>query len=203
MNFRTAALSCIVLLAGVLVIGQLTGYGRAGTVTREAPVAESQNRTFLTKAQMEQASRTNLLPSGTRSLLNVDHKLSHGQFVWDERGAPPGKLVIRVNLKLQMLSVFRGGHEIGTSVILYGAETHDTPLGTFPIRAKLRDHRSRTYNEAPMPFTLWLTEDGVAIHGSDVRRGRASHGCVGVPLQFAERLFEEATVGDQVQIVAA
>ena len=53
-----------------------------------------------------------------------------------------------------------------------------------------------------MPFTLRLTEDGVAIHGSDVRWGRATHGCVGVPLQFAEKLFGEVNKGDQVLIIS-
>jgi lipoprotein-anchoring transpeptidase ErfK/SrfK len=52
-----------------------------------------------------------------------------------------------------------------------------------------------------MPFTLNLTEDGVAIHGSDVRRGMATHGCIGLPLEFAELLFREVSKGDEVVIV--
>jgi hypothetical protein len=46
-----------------------------------------------------------------------------------------------------------------------------------------------------------LTRDGVAIHASNVRFGWASRGCVGVPQEFAERLFALARVGDVVTIV--
>jgi lipoprotein-anchoring transpeptidase ErfK/SrfK len=45
---------------------------------------------------------------------------------------------------------------------------------------------------------LRLTNDGVAIHGSDVRFGYATHGCVGVPTAFARKLFEATKIGDRV-----
>src|SRR3546814_15956015 len=71
----------------------------------------------------------------------------------------------------QTLSVFRAGYEIGSAVILYGADDKPSPLGAFPIIQKDADHYSSTYNNAPMPYTLRLTSDGVAIHGSDVQWG--------------------------------
>ena len=98
--------------------------------------------------------------------------------------------------------VFRSGHEIGTAVILYGADGVPTPTGKFPILAKLKDHRSITYDNAPMPYTLRLTPDGVSIHGSNVRWGFATHGCVGIPAQFAARLFDAVKTGDEVLIVS-
>jgi lipoprotein-anchoring transpeptidase ErfK/SrfK len=52
-----------------------------------------------------------------------------------------------------------------------------------------------------MPFMLRLTADGVAIHGADVRRGAATHGCIGVPTDFARRLFGAVKLGDPVVIV--
>jgi lipoprotein-anchoring transpeptidase ErfK/SrfK len=96
--------------------------------------------------------------------------------------------------------VFRGTQEIGTAVILYGADGLATPTGTFPVLIKLKDHRSQTY-DAPMPYTLRLTADGVSIHGSNVRWGYATHGCVGVPTAFAAKLFDAVSVGDDVLIV--
>jgi lipoprotein-anchoring transpeptidase ErfK/SrfK len=99
-----------------------------------------------------------------------------------------------------MLSVFRGGHEIGTAVILYGADSVPTPVGKFPILAKMKDHRSATY-DARMPYTLRLTSDGVSIHASNVRWGYATHGCIGIPEGFAAKLFSAAHVGDEVLIV--
>jgi len=100
------------------------------------------------------------------------------------------------------MSVFRSGHEIGTAVILYGADGLTTPTGKFPILAKMKDHRSATYGDAPMPYTLRLTNDGVSIHGSNVRWGFATNGCVGVPKDFAAKIFGVVSVGDEVMIVS-
>ena len=57
------------------------------------------------------------------------------------------------------------------------------------------------YDNAPMPYTLRLTGDGVSIHGSNVRWGFATHGCIGIPKAFAAKLFSVAKVGDEVLIV--
>ena len=125
-----------------------------------------------------------------------------GDFAWDDRGVPAGPTWMRVDLKAQLISVFRGPHEIGTAVIVYGGDNKETPAGKLHILAKAKTHRSSLY-EAEMPYTLRLTDDGVSIHGSTVRWGAATHGCVGVPLAFAEKLFVATKVGDEVDIVAS
>ena len=128
--------------------------------------------------------------------------MQFGDYRWDDAGVPAGPLWIRVDKRAQLISVFRAGHEIGTAVILYGADGLETPTGKFPILAKFKNHRSATY-DAPMPYTLRLTADGVAIHASDVRWGLATHGCVGVPDGFAKRLFAAASVGDEVFVTGS
>jgi lipoprotein-anchoring transpeptidase ErfK/SrfK len=144
------------------------------------------------------AKGTILHPVAT--VLNVRGPMHYGDYRWDDAGVPAGPTWVRVDLKSQILSVFRSGHEIGTAVILYGADGNPTPTGKFPVLAKLKDHRSATY-DAPMPYTLRLTGDGVSIHGSNVRWGFATHGCVGVPAGFAAKLFDAVSVGSQVLIV--
>jgi lipoprotein-anchoring transpeptidase ErfK/SrfK len=109
---------------------------------------------------------------------------------------------VRIDLARQLLSVFRAGHEIGSAVILYGSDGKATPTGSFTILEKDPNHYSRSY-DAPMPYMLRLTKDGVAIHGSNVREGWATHGCIGVPLNFARLLFGVAKKGDPVIIVSA
>jgi len=159
-------------------------------------------RIVLTAGQLREARAEGLIDGPIKSLLDVREPMEYGQFRWDERGVPPGRAWARVDLNTQLISVFRAGHEIGTAVVLYGADGLPTPTGKFPIRAKTRNHRSRTYDNAPMPYSLWLTSDGVAIHGSNVRWGFATHGCVGVPTAFAAKLFSVLKVGDEVQIVS-
>jgi lipoprotein-anchoring transpeptidase ErfK/SrfK len=136
-----------------------------------------------------------------KSILPIEGTIRYGDWFWDESAAPAsGTLVITVDLEARVISAFRDGHEIGTAVVLIGTQDHPTPLGTFPILTKERDNVSEKYNNAPMPWTLRLTWSGIAIHGSPVLNGYASHGCVGVPDEFASKLFAVAKRGDKVII---
>ncbi|MEC3911550.1 L,D-transpeptidase family protein [Sphingobium sp. CR2-8] len=136
-----------------------------------------------------------------KRVLKIDGPFRHGDYAWDENGAPKtGPVIITVDLRAQTLSVFRDGYEIGAAVILYGATDKPSPKGAFPIMAKHADYFSRTYNNAPMPFAQRLTSDGVFIHGSDVQWGRGTHGCIGVPKEFAQKLFGVTKLGDMVVI---
>lgn len=163
--------------------------------------ASAGNRIFLTRAQLDQAVAVGTLDRAVKSLLAVKAPLRFGDYAWDDRGVPPGPTWIRVDLRSQLISVFRGGDEIGTAVIVYGGHNKQTPAGKLHILGKARNHRSSLY-DAEMPYTLRLTNDGVSIHASSVRWGAATHGCIGVPPDFAERLFNAAKVGDEVVVVS-
>lgn len=158
------------------------------------------DRVTISEAQLIQAYATGALDRPVKTLLNLREQMHHGDFRWNDRNVPDGPVFVRVDLDSQLISVFRDGHEIGTAVILYGAEEKQTPSGVFPVQWKAKDHHSTLY-DAPMPYTLRLTSDGVAIHGSDVRWGAATHGCIGVPLEFAKRLFEVVKKGDEVLVI--
>jgi len=146
------------------------------------------------------------LPGGgeevVRSVLNISKPMRYGSYVWNEDDVPAGRVWVRVDLDKQLLSVFRDGHEIGSAVILYGTDGKPTPTGRFAVLQKAEDYHSRTY-DAPMPYMLRLTDDGVAIHASNVRNGWATHGCIGIPLTFARRLFAQMGKGDLVAILGS
>jgi hypothetical protein len=174
----------------------------AAVAVRAKPPAVRAGRIAVSPAELREAYAAGLIDRPIKTILDVRSPMTYGDFRWDDKGVPAGPTWVRVDLDSQILSVFRSGEEIGTAVILYGADGVPTPTGKFPILAKLRDHRSVTYDNAPMPFTLRLTADGVSIHGSNVRWGFATHGCVGVPAEFAARLFDAVKTGDEVLIVA-
>ncbi len=140
-------------------------------------------------------------PFVIKRILPIEGPIRYGEWHWDDEGVPDGPLVMTVDLQARVISVFRNGYEIGAAAALLGTPEHPTPTGTFPILTKERDNVSEQYNNAPMPWTLRLTWDGVAVHGgSTVERGYASHGCISVPDEFASRLFDEAEIGDVVII---
>jgi lipoprotein-anchoring transpeptidase ErfK/SrfK len=201
----------LLLGLGSFILGGTTAATLSVGNHEHAPVAVAQpvsqsalppGRTALAAASVHQALATGQILHPVSTVLKVPQRMAYGEFRWDDKGVPAGPTWIRVDLKSQILSVFRGGHEIGTAVILYGADGLATPTGKFPVLAKLKDHRSQTY-DAPMPYTLRLTTDGVSIHGSNVRWGYATHGCVGVPTAFAAKLFDAVAVGDDVLIVGS
>jgi lipoprotein-anchoring transpeptidase ErfK/SrfK len=197
------ALSASVLAAGAaaLAFNMWKPEAQAAVARTPAPAPViGRNRVFLSKAQLAQAIATGTLDRPVKSMLAVKEPLQFGDYSWDDRGVPAGPTWIRVDLKSQLMSVFRGPHEIGTAVIVYGGDNKQTPSGKLHVLGKARDHRSSLY-DAQMPFTLRLTDDGVSIHASTVRWGAATHGCIGVPLPFAERLFAASKIGDEVVIV--
>ena len=202
------------LIAGLLVISVALGSALFGNCFFAASKAASKisykqpdranlllspHRDFISQDDAQSLAGRKLAPSGTKSLLKVPAVMRHGDFVWNEQGIAKGHIYIWVDLRRQMISAFRNGHEIGTAVIIYGAEDRSSPEGRFPILNKQRHYHSRTY-DAPMPASLFITNDGVALHGSEMSSRRASHGCIGLPVAFAEQLFDAAKVGDIVEI---
>lgn len=193
-----AALGC---LAGLLLRRMLQDQPEAKPYGEAQTIAQSSgNRIWMPPERDNHPALTPVHPEAVRSVLNIPKPMQFGSFLWNEDRVPDGRVWIRIDLSHQFLSVFRGGHEIGSAVILYGAEGKPTPIGTFRILQKDADHFSRTY-DAPMPYMLRLTDDGVAIHGSSVRKGWATHGCIGVPMEFARHLFAITKKGDLVEIL--
>jgi hypothetical protein len=135
-----------------------------------------------------------------KRILPITGPIKYGEWHWDDKGVADGPIVITVDLDARVLSVFKGGYEIGATAVLLGTSEKPTPLGEFPIKWKKADHYSSIYDGAPMPFTQNLTPDGVAIHGTKVEKGYASHGCIGVPDGFDKKLFGVTKVGDKVII---
>jgi hypothetical protein len=78
---------------------------------------------------------------------------------------------------------------------MYG---YPTPTGVFSIIQKARFHRSNIYDGAPMPFMQRLTWSGVALHAGLLPGYPASHGCIRLPNEFAQRLFAVTRLGARV-----
>ncbi|MEG3153268.1 L,D-transpeptidase family protein, partial [Sphingomonas sp. ZT3P38] len=135
-----------------------------------------------------------------KRILDIPGPIRFGEYYWDgDTAKVAGPLIVTVDLEAETMSVFRDGYEIGATAILYGADEKPTPVGIYPITQKKVHHISNLYG-APMPYMMRLTNDGVAIHASEVEMGAATHGCIGVPLAFAKLLFAQAKLGDRVII---
>jgi len=183
-------------LAGQIVVNPMVVAN--AQPTSDATTAPQLSVTPQPAAVQQAPAQPAATPYIIRHVLPVDGPMRHGDWYWNEAGAPAGPVIVTVDLKAQVLSIFRGGYEIGTAVILYGADAKPTPLGVYPITQKDAHHVSNIYQGAPMPYMLRLTDDGISIHASDIKDGYMTHGCIGVPIAFARKLFDAVKVGDRV-----
>lgn len=128
-------------------------------------------------------------------------QLRPGQWVWADEISPAGPVVVHVDLSRQLVTVYRNGVRIGVSTASTGRRGYETPAGVFTVLQKSARHRSNLYNNAPMPYMIRLTWDGVALHGGPVRNRPVSHGCIRLPMAFARALFRIMPMGSAVVVV--
>ena len=126
--------------------------------------------------------------------------LKPGEWVWAPQVARSGPVLVYVDLGRQRATVYRNGVRIGVSTISSGKDGYETPTGVFTILEKYKDHRSRTYDDAKMPYQQRLTWKGVALHAGSLPGFPASHGCVRLPMAFAKKLFDVTPMGGTVVI---
>lgn len=129
-------------------------------------------------------------------------RLGPGQYVWEARAVSTGRLFLVVDLSKQRAMLYRNGVPIAASTVSTGRRGRETPTGVFTILQKKVVHRSRTYDDAPMPYMQRLTWKGVALHAGRVPGHPASHGCIRLPNGFAKRLYAVTRLGTPVMITA-
>jgi len=127
-------------------------------------------------------------------------KLKPGEWVWAPQIARDGPVLVYVDLGRQRATVYRNGVRIGVSTISSGKDGHETPTGVFTILEKNKEHHSKTYDDASMPYQQRLTWLGVAMHAGNLPGYPASHGCVRLPMEFAKKLFDVTPMGGTVVI---
>ncbi len=126
--------------------------------------------------------------------------LKPNEYIWNPEASQTGPVGIIVDLTHQMLYVYRDGKQIGRAAVSTGIKSHPTAPGTYTIETKNETYHSEKYHEASMPWMERLTWDGMAIHGGNNPGKPSSHGCIHVPLDFAEKLYGITQKGDTVLI---
>jgi len=146
------------------------------------------------QASAAQTPPKNTSTMGTAKTI-LPSQLKPGEYAWHPEFSPKGPIVLIVSLPEQLAYVYRNGVIIGASTVSTGKKGHETPTGVFTILQKHEDHYSNLYNNAPMPYMQRLTWGGVALHAGKLPGYPASHGCVRMPYEFAQRLYGETKTG--------
>ncbi len=139
-------------------------------------------------------------------------------------GAPS----IEINLTTQSAAFFKDGVEVGRSPVSSGREGYATPVGSFTILQKSKNHISSLYGDyvdaegnvvvanvasnrdprpqgttfrgSPMPYFMRIC-GGVGMHAGYLPGYPASHGCIRMPRGAAQSFFENAPLGTPVRVV--
>lgn len=74
----------------------------------------------------------------------------------------------------------------------------ETPRGWHKVNRKVKDEYSRIFNNAPMPFSVYFTNDGVAFHEGSPRI--MSNGCIHLWHNDAMYYYNNLTYGDNVYV---
>ncbi len=138
-----------------------------------------------------------------------------------------GRPSIVVKLHEQQAYLYHGRHQTAASRISSGREGHRTPVGSFSVRRKDKDHRSNIYGAyvdkagrivrpnvdvrkdpkpphskfvgASMPFFVEFSP-GYGLHQGYLPGVPASHGCIRMPFWKARQFYDAARVGTSVVV---
>lgn len=128
--------------------------------------------------------------------------LKPGQYLWREVPASAGSERVVISLTEQLAYLYRGDELMAVATISTGSDERPTPTGIFAVRGKTPFHRSVKYDNAPMPFTQFIDQYGIALHGGFNPGYPASHGCIRLPSAFAKKLYSVTDIGTPVYIGA-
>jgi lipoprotein-anchoring transpeptidase ErfK/SrfK len=111
---------------------------------------------------------------------------------------PKGPQQIVINMTAQKVTLYANGVRVAQGPVSTGVPGHPTPQGVFSVIEKDRYHHSNIYSGAPMPFMQRITWSGIAMHEGVVPGHPASHGCIRLTHDFAQKLWPTTKLGVRV-----
>jgi lipoprotein-anchoring transpeptidase ErfK/SrfK len=111
---------------------------------------------------------------------------------------PKGPMQLVVSIGSQKVTLYSNGVRVAQGPVSTGVPGHPTPMGVFSVIEKDRYHHSNIYSGAPMPYMQRITWSGVALHEGVLPGYPASHGCIRMSHDFAQKLWPITKLGVRV-----
>lgn len=108
--------------------------------------------------------------------------------------AEASTLIAKISISSQTMTVYKDGFEKYSWPVSTARRGYYTPVGKYTAKWASKNHRSKKYDNAPMPYAIFFN-GGYAVHATfDLKRlGRpASHGCVRLHPENAAMFFSLA-----------
>jgi lipoprotein-anchoring transpeptidase ErfK/SrfK len=123
-----------------------------------------------------------------------------GEYRWAAAVPQEGETKVVIDTLTQLFYVYRGDELVGVATISTGKKGRETPLGFWTVMLKKVKGYSRKYDNAAMPYMQMYDSAGIAFHAGPNPGYPASHGCVRLPLKFAEKVYPLTRIGTKVVI---
>lgn len=165
------------------------------------------------------------VPHGKKTLIPVNERQGSAVIYEEVLGGSVGKPPeITISLSKQRVCLLLGGELAIDSPIASGRKEGWTPKGSFTVLEKDLNHHSNRYGDlvdgegrvirknvtcgatggtfrgATMKYFLRLSWEGVGMHAGILPGYPASHGCIRLPREVAERLFKIVPTGTPVLV---
>ena len=122
---------------------------------------------------------------------------------------PNGEKWVMINITLQYLWAYQGDQVLWQGYISTGTAKFATPPGSYHVLSKLPSQTmegvlgGEYYNVPDVPDVMYFTDLGHALHGTYWHNNFGtpmSHGCVNLPVDVADWMYQWAPVGMRVEI---
>ncbi len=122
---------------------------------------------------------------------------------------PNAEKWVLINITLQYLWAYQGDQVLWQGHVSTGTAKFATPPGSYRVLSKLESQTmegvlgGEYYNVPDVPDVLYFTDRGHAIHGTYWHNSFGtpmSHGCVNLPMDVADWMYQWSTVGMRVEI---
>jgi ankyrin repeat protein len=156
---------------------------------------------YLSALKEAGANRTRLTTRNKMSALDIAAETGHWRSaqILLGGGPAPEKLRVEISLASQRVAIVRNGVPVYRTRCSTGRAGYSTKKGEFVITNKERNHRSTIYH-VNMPYFMRLSCLDFGMHAGVVPNYPASHGCIRLPRDAAEKLYSEVPVGTVVTV---
>jgi hypothetical protein len=122
---------------------------------------------------------------------------------------PNGEKWVLINITLQYLWAYQGDQVLWQGYVSTGTAKFATPPGSYTVLSKLPSQTmegvlgGEYYNVPDVPDVMYFTDRGHALHGTYWHNNFGtpmSHGCVNLPMDVADWMYQWSTVGMRVEI---
>lgn len=122
---------------------------------------------------------------------------------------PYGEKWVLINITLQYLWAYQGDQVLWQGYVSTGTAKFATPPGSYNVLSKLESQTmegvlgGEYYNVPDVPDVMYFTDLGHALHGTYWHNNFGtpmSHGCVNLPMDVADWMYQWAPLGMRVEI---